>query len=73
VPLRRKHHRVMATSGGELSNQAPRGLLHVAEILKANVIFRAMVCPRGRHVVRFTFEPFAGAFNELVCKVTNGH
>jgi hypothetical protein len=44
-----------------------------AEILKANVIFRAVVCPRGRHVVRFTFEPFAGAFNELVGKVTNGH
>jgi hypothetical protein len=44
-----------------------------AEILKANVIFRAVVCPRGRHVVRFTFEPFAGAFGELVGKVTNGH
>jgi hypothetical protein len=44
-----------------------------AEILKANVIFRAVVCPRGRHVVRFTFEPFAGAFGEIVGKVTNGH
>ena len=44
-----------------------------AEILKANVIFRAVVCPRGRHVVRFTFNPFAGAFGELVGKVTNGH
>ena len=30
------------------------------EILKANVIFRAVVCPRGRHLVRFTFHPFAG-------------
>jgi hypothetical protein len=28
-------------------------------ILEANVIFRAVVCPRGRHVVRFTFHPFA--------------
>ena len=44
-----------------------------AEILKANVIFRAVVCPRGRHIVRFTFQPFAGAFGELVGKVTNGH
>ena len=44
-----------------------------AEILKANVIFRAVVCPRGRHVVRFTFHPFAGAFTELVGKVKNGH
>ena len=44
-----------------------------AEILKANVIFRAVVCPRGRHVVRFTFNPFAGAFGELVGKVSNGH
>ena len=33
-----------------------------AEILKADVIFRAVVCPRGRHVVRFSFHPFAGAF-----------
>ncbi len=41
-----------------------------AEILKANVIFRAIVCPRGRHVVRFTFHPFAGAFAELVGKLT---
>ena len=37
-----------------------------AEILKANVIFRAVVCPRGRHLVRFTFHPFAGAIAEVV-------
>jgi hypothetical protein len=42
-----------------------------AEILKADVIFRAVVCPRGRHVVRFTFHPFAGAFAETVGKVTS--
>jgi hypothetical protein len=40
------------------------------EILKANVIFRAVVCPRGQHVVRFTFHPFAGAFAEMVGKLT---
>jgi len=42
-----------------------------AEILKADVIFRAVVCPRGRHEVRFTFHPFAGAFAEMVGKVTH--
>src|SRR5262249_30665665 len=40
-----------------------------AEILQANVIFRAVVVPRGRHVVRFSFHPFAGAFAELVAKL----
>jgi hypothetical protein len=32
-----------------------------AEILKANVLFRAVEVPAGKHVVRFTFHPFAGA------------
>jgi len=36
-----------------------------AEILKANVLFRAVAVPPGKHVVRFTFHPFAGAFTEL--------
>jgi hypothetical protein len=36
-----------------------------AEILKANVIFRAVVVASGRHVVRFTFHPFIGALAEL--------
>jgi hypothetical protein len=43
-----------------------------AEILKADVIFRAVVCPRGRHVVRFAFHPFAGALSEVAGKVGAG-
>ncbi len=39
------------------------------EIMKADVIFRAVVVPRGRHVVRFTFRPFASAVAEMVGKV----
>ena len=35
------------------------------EILAANVIFRGVVVPAGRHVVHFTFNPFAGALDEL--------
>ena len=31
-----------------------------ADILKANVLFRAVVVPAGKHRVRFTFHPFAG-------------
>jgi hypothetical protein len=42
------------------------------EILEANVIFRAVVCPRGRHLVRFAFEPFAGALTEVMDKVRKG-
>jgi hypothetical protein len=40
-----------------------------AEILKANVIFRAVVVPRGRHLVRFSFHPFAGAITEVIGKL----
>jgi hypothetical protein len=39
------------------------------EILKADVIFRAVVCPRGRHLVRFGFHPFAGALAEIAGKL----
>ncbi len=40
------------------------------EILKANVIFRAVVVTPGRHVVRFSFQPIAGALAQLRTKLT---
>ena len=36
-----------------------------AEILKANVLFRGVAVPRGKHVVRFAFHPFTGALTQL--------
>ncbi|MGY3619574.1 hypothetical protein [Bradyrhizobium sp. USDA 10063] len=43
------------------------------EILKANVIFRAVALPPGHHTVRFSFHPFAGAFAELVGRFRHAH
>ena len=40
-----------------------------AEILKADVIFRAVVVAPGRHIVHFTFHPLAGALAELAGKI----
>jgi len=40
-----------------------------AEILRANVLFRAVVVPPGKHVVRFGFHPFSGAFADLTEKL----
>jgi hypothetical protein len=36
-----------------------------ADILKANVLFRAVEVPPGRHRVRFEFKPVEGAIAEL--------
>jgi hypothetical protein len=43
-----------------------------AEILQANVIFRAVVVPPGTHIVRFTFHPFTGALHELTSRLRQG-
>ena len=40
-----------------------------AEILKANVLFRAVEIAPGRHRVHFVFEPFRGAWDELKMKL----
>jgi hypothetical protein len=36
-----------------------------AEILHANVLFRAIQVPAGRHSVRFEFKPLEGAMKEI--------
>jgi hypothetical protein len=40
-----------------------------AEILKADVVFRAVAVGPGLHRVEFVFEPFRGAWDELMEKL----
>jgi hypothetical protein len=39
------------------------------EILRANVLFRAVSVPAGRHAVRFIFRPLAGAWQQITGRV----
>jgi hypothetical protein len=41
-----------------------------AEIHRANVLFRAIEVPAGRHVVRFEFKPVEGAVKEITARLT---
>ncbi len=41
-----------------------------ADILRANVLFRAIEVPAGKHIVRFEFRPVEGAVKEIVAHLT---
>jgi hypothetical protein len=44
-----------------------------AAMLRANVIFRSVYVPAGKHVVRFAFHPFEGALTDLMMIAAHGH
>ncbi len=41
-----------------------------ADILRANVLFRAIEVPAGKHIVRFEFRPVEGALKEIESRLT---
>ncbi len=41
-----------------------------ADILRANVLFRAIEVPAGKHLVRFEFRPVEGAIKEITARLT---
>ena len=43
-----------------------------APILKANVLFRAVEVPPGKHTVRFVFRPFSGLLADIRARLAGG-
>ena len=42
-----------------------------AELLRANVLFRAVVVPPGKSTVRFVFRPLEGLYEDIVARLRN--
>jgi hypothetical protein len=40
-----------------------------APVIRANVIFRTVPVPAGRHIVRFEFRPLAGAWRQIEARI----